>query len=96
MTIRPIAQTCILVITLLLAAGAAGAQTILDFEDADIPTGATIVAQYGARGVIFQHASLESDPAAHSGTRVLRAVKTGSEVFTPLPMVITFTSAQTA
>jgi hypothetical protein len=95
MTIRPIAQTCILVITLLLAAGAAGAQTILDFEDADIPTGATIVAQYGARGVIFQHASLESDPAAHSGTRVLRAVKTGGEVFTPFPMVITFTSAQT-
>jgi len=94
MAVRPIAQTCILVIALLLAASVSAAQTILDFEDADISTDATIDAQYGPRGVIFQHASLESDPAAHSGTRVLRAIKKGGEVFTPLPMVITFTSAQ--
>jgi hypothetical protein len=91
---RSIAAQCIIVFAILSATAASAAQTVLDFEDADIPTNSTIDAQYGLRGVIFQHASLETDPAAHSGARVLRAVKTGSEVFTPSPMVILFTSPQ--
>jgi hypothetical protein len=80
---------------MLTVAGVSSAQTVLDFEDPDIPTLATIDAQYGPRGVIFQHASLETDPAAHSPTRVLRNVGTGGEVFSVFPMVIQFTSPQT-
>jgi hypothetical protein len=80
----------------LLAAGAAvNAQTVLDFEDADIPTATEINAQYGSRGVLFHNAHLEADAAAHSGARVLRAVKTGDEAFTAKPLVITFASLQT-
>jgi hypothetical protein len=66
--------------------------TTLNFED--IASGTTIVAQYGARGVLFQQAYVETDPAAHSATRVLRSVKPGSEIFTAQPLVINFTSAQ--
>jgi hypothetical protein len=78
--------------TILSAGPAMGAPTLLDFED--IAAGTTITAQYGSRGVIFQQAYLDSDPAAHSGTRVLRSLK-GGEIFTPKPFVITFTSPQT-
>jgi len=93
---RSIPRPCILLVALLRAvSGSVAATTILDFEDANIPTNAIIDAQYGARGVIFQHASLEPDSAAHSGARVLRSIKTGTEYFgPPLPFVITFTSAQ--
>jgi hypothetical protein len=70
------------------------AQTILDFEDPAVPTGSTVAVQYGSRGVLFQDAYLETDPAAHSGTRVLRKVKPGGEVFTAMPLVVKFTSPQ--
>jgi hypothetical protein len=80
---------------MLCSASVTLAQTVLDFEDADIPTNTTIDAQYGLRGVLFDHASLEQDPAAHSGMRVLRSIRTGTEYFgPPLPFVMTFTSAQ--
>ena len=94
MTMRSIRQLCLLVITL-CSVSVTPAQTVLDFEDADIPTNTIIDAQYGLRGVLFEHASLEQDPAAHSGMRVLRSIRTGTEYFgPPLPFVMTFTSAQ--
>jgi hypothetical protein len=94
MTTRSIRQLCFLVMAL-SSANVSTAQSVLDFEDADIPTNTTIDAQYGLRGVLFQHVSLEQDPAAHSGIRVLRSIRTGTEYFgPPLPFVMTFTSAQ--
>jgi hypothetical protein len=71
------------------------APTILNFED--IPAPATIDeinGKYG-RWVILKAAYLETDPAAHSGTRVLRLVKPGSEVFTQAPLVMNFRHPQT-
>jgi hypothetical protein len=72
-------------------AGAAG-QTILDFED--FPSGTVITTQYGPRGVVFPNgAFLETDPGAHSGTRVLRSGNPTDE-FDTGPLVILFTSDQ--
>ncbi len=71
---------------------ALAASTVLDFED--IAAGTTITTQYGSRGVVFLQAYLDTDPAAHSGTHVLRSVKPGSEIFTAQPFVINFTSPQ--
>ena len=62
--------------TILSAGGATAAPTLLDFED--LPAGTIITTQYGPRGVLFRQAYLDADPAAHSGTRVLRSVKPGS------------------
>src|SRR4051794_17648518 len=81
--------------TSLLAAGSQlNAQTVIDFEDTSIATGSPVVGHYGPLGVLFENAFIEADPAAHSGARVLREVKTGSEVFSALPLVIKFTSPQ--
>lgn len=66
--------------------------TRLDFED--IAPGTIVTAQYGPRGVVFPGHFLGTDPAAHSGTHVLRTVNPGAEVFEPIPLVMTFTSAQ--
>ena len=71
---------------------ATAAPTLLDFEDITAP--ATINAQYAPRGAIFQDAYLDTDPNAHSGTRVLRTVAPGSEIFHEVPLVIRFTSPQ--
>jgi hypothetical protein len=68
------------------------AQTTLDFED--LATGTTITTQYASRGVLFEGAYLETDAAAHSGTRVIRETKPGTEVFVIVPLVIRFTSLQ--
>jgi hypothetical protein len=72
--------------------GAMGAKTVLDFED--VAAGTTITSQYGMRGVIFHQAFLGTDSAARSGTRVLRTVSPTTEVFTEIPLVMSFTSAQ--
>ena len=66
--------------------------TVLDFED--LAPGTIVTAQYGQRGVVFQNHFLGTDPAAHSGTRVLRTVSPAQEVFDPIPLVMTFTSSQ--
>lgn len=66
--------------------------TVLDFEDT--AAGTTLTTQFDSRGVLFLQAFVETDPAAHSGTRVLRSVPPGTEIFTPQPFVITFTTAQ--
>src|SRR5205085_11424741 len=71
---------------------ALAAPTVLDFED--LAPGTTVTAQYGARGVLFDQDYLDSDPVARSGTRVLRNVNPAAEVFTPIPLIMTFTSAQ--
>jgi LGFP repeat len=84
---------CATVVALLSGSAAVAAPTVLDFED--IAAGTTITTQYGPRGVIFQQAFLDTDPAAHSGTRLLRTFPLTAEVFTPIPLVMTFTSAQT-
>jgi hypothetical protein len=83
-----------LVSVVAVASGSAAlaAPTVLDFED--VAAGTTITTQYGSRGALFQGAYLDTDPAAHSGTHVLRSVPPGSEIFTPQPFVVTFTSAQ--
>ena len=78
-------------IVLLITAGAAlgGAQPqVIDFEDG--PVG-RVSAEYGARGVIFQRAWIDTNPNAHSGTRILRSIPAGAEVFTPAPLGMSFT-----
>jgi hypothetical protein len=75
-----------------IGSGALAAPTILDFED--LPAGTTVTAQYGPRGVVFQQHFIDTDAAARSGTRVLRTVPPASEVFTAIPLVMTFTGAQ--
>jgi len=76
----------------MLAARTAGAETF-DFED--LPAGTIMQAQYGPRGVLFLGAAIDTDPHAASGTRVLRSVPPGTEVFTPGPLVMNFTSPKT-
>ena len=71
---------------------ALAAPTVLDFED--LPAGTVVTAQYGPRGVIFLNHFLDTDPAARSGTRVLRTASLAEEIFTPIPLAMTFTSAQ--
>jgi hypothetical protein len=66
--------------------------TVLDFED--LPPGTIVRAQYGPRGVLFGDHYLDTDPAAHSGTHVLRTVSPTAEVFEPVPLVLTFTGTQ--
>jgi hypothetical protein len=66
--------------------------TVLDFED--LAPGTTVTAQYGPRGVLFLNHFLGTDPAAHSGTHVLRTASLSDEIFTPIPLAMTFTSAQ--
>jgi hypothetical protein len=84
----------IVCVFVLFSAGAiTNAQTTLNFED--IATGTTINTQYASRGVIFSGAYLETDAAAHSGTRVIREIKPGVEFFEVVPLVIKFTSPQT-
>src|SRR5438876_574534 len=81
------------VVALASGSAAMAAPTVLDFED--IAASTTSSEQYGPRGVIFQNAFLRTDPAAHSGTRVLQVAQTTSDhEFDPGPMVITFTSEQ--
>ena len=80
------------IIAVLFAGSAMAAKTVLDFDD--IPAPATITTQYASRGALFQQAYLDKDPAAHSGTRVLRSVSPNAEIFTPQPFVLTFTSPQ--
>lgn len=77
---------------LLIQSAAMGAPTVLNFED--LAPGTTVTAQYGPRGVLFQQAYLDTDAAAHSPTRVLRSANPSDEIFTPIPLPMTFTSAQ--
>jgi hypothetical protein len=76
-----------------LATGEAAAVSF-DFED--LPNGTNVQAQYGPRGLIFPGggAYVVTDPHARSGTRVLRSIAPNAEVFTPAPLVMTFTSPQ--
>jgi hypothetical protein len=80
------------IIAILFGDGAMAAKTVLNFED--IPAPATITTQYASRGALFQQAYLDNDPAAHSGKQVLRSVSPNSEIFTPKPFVMSFTSPQ--
>ena len=81
----------LIVIILAFLSAEAEAQTLIDFEDTSIPTGSTMGVQYGNRGVIFQSGYLDTDPAAHSGQRVVRAIAPGGETFEPTPLIIYFT-----
>jgi hypothetical protein len=64
------------------------------FTFEDLPVGTIVNAQYGPRGVIFFGAYIDSSTYAHSGTHVLRSIPPTAEVFTPAPLVMTFTSPQ--
>jgi hypothetical protein len=66
--------------------------TLLDFED--LAPGTVVTAQYGPRGVLFQNHFLGTDPAAISGTHVLRTANPADEIFTPIPLAMLFTSPQ--
>jgi hypothetical protein len=70
------------------------AQTILDFEDTTIATGTTIDTEYAKPGVVFDGAYLDTDAAAHSGTRVIRNIRPGVEFYDVVPLVIRFSSPQ--
>ena len=78
-------------LVLFSASAAMAAPTVLDFED--IAAGTRITTQYSPRGVLFRNHFLGTDPAAPSGTRVLRTANPADEIFTPIPLVMTFTSA---
>src|SRR5215207_1158781 len=79
-------------LALFSASAAMAAPTRLDFED--IAAGTRITTQYSPRGVLFPNHFLGTDPAAPSGTRVLRTASLSDEIFTPIPLAMTFTSAQ--
>ena len=68
------------------------APTLLDFEDQ--PPFTIINTQYGSKGVVFQGAFLATDLGGRSGTRALRSIPPNTEVFNPVPLVITFSSPQ--
>ena len=82
----------VLLLAFFSTGAAMSAPTVLDFED--ISAGTTITNQYSQRGVLFQNHFLGTHPAAHSGTRVLRTASPSDEIFTPIPLAMTFTSAQ--
>ena len=71
---------------------AVAAPTVLDFED--LPAGTAVTTQYGVKGVVFENHFLDTHPAAHSGTRVLRSASLSAEIFNPIPIAMTFTSPQ--
>ena len=87
---RPGVLTAIAV--LLLSGGPLAAPTLLNFED--LTAGTTVTTQFGARGVVFQGAFIGTDFGARSGTRALRSVPPTAEIFTPVPLVMQFTSPQ--
>jgi len=69
-----------------------GAVSRIDFED--LPVGTLDRAQLSARGVLLPHgAFVDTDPAAPSGTKVLRAADPSREFHTG-PLIVEFTSAQ--
>jgi hypothetical protein len=68
------------------------APTLLTFEE--LPAGTTVTTQYGAQGVVFEGAFVGTDMGSRSGTRALRSVPPTSEIFNPVPFVMSFTSPQ--
>ena len=94
MTTKFITKSASAILALILFSAGIGAeaQTTLDFED--LASGTTVTNQYAARGVLLDRNYVETDAAAHSGTRVLREIIPGSEIFVIVPLVIQFTSPQ--
>ena len=76
----------------LIAPSPVTAKTVIDFEDQ--PPFTIINNQYGSKGVVFQGAFVATDLGGRSGTRALRSIPPNTEVFEPVPLVITFTSPQ--
>jgi hypothetical protein len=87
---------CVAPFIAIFSAGVAmAAPIILNFEDRQAPV--TITADYGTSGVLFPGAAyLRQDPAAHSGTQVLRLLNPEAlaEFPPPMPLVIVFRSPQ--
>ena len=81
-----------LVVSLCTCHAAFGAPTVLNFED--VAPGTAVTAQYGSRGVVFLNHYLGTDPAAHSGTHVLRTADPSSEIFNAIPLSMTFNAPQ--
>lgn len=73
---------------LALVSGGTARSTTLDFED--LAAGTMINTQYSDRGVVFMDHYLDTDPAAPSGTQVLRTIPLGAERFEPIPLVMRF------
>jgi hypothetical protein len=81
----------ILRFALLIAFGASlifAQPQVITFEDR--PVG-EVSAEYSARGVIFQRAWIDTNPNAHSPTKILRNISPSTEAFTPAPLRMTFT-----
>ncbi len=89
--VATILLTTIIASTVFCPTHAASQVTTLDFED--FPAGTTLTTQYGDRGLLLFGAFLDDDPAARSGTRVLR-VDNPIHEFAPGPFVMEFTSGQ--
>jgi hypothetical protein len=85
----------LIVLSVLFSVSQAAAAVVrLDFED--LPVGTSVKTQYSGRGLLFPNgAFIDADPAAHSGTQVLRSDDPSRE-FNPGPLVIKFTSGQSA
>ncbi len=74
-----------------MAAGAVagGVQpAVIDFEDRAV---GEVSAEYSARGVIFQRAWIDTNPNAHSPTKILRSISPSTEAFSPAPLRMAFT-----
>ena len=91
-SIRPLAFLPLVAAALLVLAPVVVSAESFDFED--LPVRTVVNAQYGARGVLFFGASIDNDPHARSGTRVIRSRPLNDEIFTVEPFVMTFTSPQ--
>ena len=77
-SVRPRLLLLVAAALLVLAPVVVSAESF-DFED--LPVRTVVNAQYGARGVLFFGASIDNDPHARSGTRVIRSRPLNDEIF---------------
>src|SRR4051812_44933984 len=82
-----------LLLLAIVGAYSATAQTTITFEE--FPSGTELRNQYAAKGVHFRGATIFTNNAPNSGTRVLYAVPPNIEVFSfPGPLPIDFDTDQ--
>jgi len=61
---------------------------VINFED--LAPGTPLGTQFGAKGIVFENGVVGTDLGARSGTRALRSVPIASEVFSPVPINMSF------
>jgi hypothetical protein len=73
----------------LLLRGAPFQQTVvINFEN--LAAGDRLTTQFGGDGIVFENGVVGNDLGARSGTRALRSVPIASEVFSPVPVNMSF------